>query len=65
MVIDRIALVLVIIGALNWLCVGIFQFDFVAWICFRRCYHLGAHYIFHSRNCWLVVHISAVPQKSI
>lgn len=33
MVIDRIALVLVIIGALNWLCVGIFQFDFVAWIC--------------------------------
>ena len=29
---DRISLILVIIGALNWLSVGLFQFDFVAWI---------------------------------
>jgi uncharacterized membrane protein YuzA (DUF378 family) len=29
--IDRIALILVIIGALNWGSIGIFQFDFVAW----------------------------------
>lgn len=28
--IDRIALALVIIGALNWLLVGLFQFDLVA-----------------------------------
>lgn len=27
---DRLALVLVIIGALNWLLVGLFQFDLVA-----------------------------------
>lgn len=27
---DRIALILVIIGALNWGSIGIFQFDFVA-----------------------------------
>lgn len=27
---DRIALVLVIIGALNWLLVGLFQYDLVA-----------------------------------
>jgi uncharacterized protein len=27
---DRIALILVIIGALNWLSVGLFQFDVVA-----------------------------------
>lgn len=27
---DRLALVLVIIGALNWLLIGIFQFDLVA-----------------------------------
>ena len=27
---DRIALVLVIIGALNWLSVGLFQYDLVA-----------------------------------
>jgi uncharacterized membrane protein YuzA (DUF378 family) len=32
MVIDRIALVLVIIGALNWGSVGIFAFDFVSWL---------------------------------
>jgi uncharacterized membrane protein YuzA (DUF378 family) len=29
--IDRLALLLVIIGALNWGCIGIFQFDLVAW----------------------------------
>ena len=32
MVMDRISLILVIIGALNWLLVGLFQFDLVAWI---------------------------------
>lgn len=32
MVLDRIALVLVIIGALNWGSIGIFGFDFVAFI---------------------------------
>lgn len=30
---DRISLILVIVGALNWLLVGLFQFDAVAWIC--------------------------------
>ena len=29
---DRISLVLVIIGALNWGTIGLFQFDIVAWI---------------------------------
>ena len=29
---DRIALLLVIIGALNWGSIGLFQFDLVAWI---------------------------------
>lgn len=32
MVLDRIALLFVIIGALNWGSIGLFQFDFVAWI---------------------------------
>ena len=32
MVIDRIALILVIIGALNWGSIGIFGFDIVAWM---------------------------------
>ena len=29
---DRIALLLVIIGALNWGSIGVFQFDIVAWL---------------------------------
>ncbi len=29
---DRIALVLVIIGSLNWGSIGLFNFDIVAWI---------------------------------
>ena len=30
---DRIALILVIIGSLNWGAVGLFRFDLVSWIC--------------------------------
>ncbi|MBQ6818566.1 MAG: DUF378 domain-containing protein [Clostridia bacterium] len=29
---DRLALILTIIGALNWGSIGLFQFDIVAWI---------------------------------
>ena len=29
---DRISLILVVIGALNWGSIGLFQFDIVAWI---------------------------------
>ena len=29
---DRIALILVIVGALNWGSIGLFSFDLVAWI---------------------------------
>ena len=32
-VINKIALILAIIGALNWGLVGLFTFDLVAWIC--------------------------------
>ena len=32
MVLNKIALILVIIGALNWGLVGLFSFDLVAWI---------------------------------
>lgn len=31
-IIDRIALVLIIIGALNWGSIGLFSFDIVAWM---------------------------------
>ena len=30
---DRIALFLLIVGGVNWGAIGIFQFDFVAWLC--------------------------------
>ena len=33
MIMDKISLALVIIGALNWGGVGLFRFDTVAWIC--------------------------------
>ena len=33
MIIDKIALILVIVGALNWGLVGLFSFDLVAWMC--------------------------------
>lgn len=32
-IMDRIALILAVIGALNWGSVGLFRFDVVAWIC--------------------------------
>ena len=32
MMIDKISLELVIIGAINWGSIGLFQFDIVAWI---------------------------------
>ena len=33
MIINKIALALIIVGALNWGLVGLFSFDLVAWIC--------------------------------
>ena len=32
MLMDRIALILTVIGALNWGSIGLFQFDLVAWL---------------------------------
>ena len=32
MLMDRIALIIAVIGALNWGSIGLFQFDIVAWL---------------------------------
>ena len=32
MIMDRIALIIAIIGALNWGSIGLFRFDIVAWL---------------------------------
>lgn len=33
LIFDRLALILTIVGALNWGSIGIFKFDLVAWLC--------------------------------
>lgn len=50
---DKIALILLIIGGLNWGSVGIFQFDIVAWIC-------GGQTGIVSRIIYTLVALSAI-----
>ena len=50
---DIIALILVIVGGLNWGLVGIFQFDLVAWIC-------GGQTGIISRIVYILVGLSAI-----
>lgn len=51
--IDKIALSLLIIGGLNWGCVGLFQFDLVAWI-------FGGQTGIISRIIYVLVGLSAI-----
>lgn len=50
---DKIALALAIIGGLNWGCIGIFQFDLVAWIC-------GGQTGIISRIIYILVGLAAI-----
>lgn len=50
---DKIALALAVIGGLNWGSIGLFQFDFVAWIC-------GGQSSLISRIVYTVVGLAAV-----
>ena len=50
---DKIALVLLIIGGINWGLVGIFELDLVAWLC-------GGAASLISRTVYILVAISAV-----
>ncbi len=50
---DRISLILLIIGGLNWGAVGIFQFDPVAWIC-------GGQTAIVSRIIYTLVALAAI-----
>lgn len=50
---DKIALILLIIGGINWGSIGIFQFDIVAWIC-------GGQTGIVSRIIYTLVALSAV-----
>lgn len=51
--IDRICLILLIIGGLNWGSIGLFQFDLVAWL-------FGGSASLLSRIVYTVVGLSAV-----
>lgn len=50
---DKIALLLVIIGGLNWGSVGIFRFDVVAWI-------FGGQAALGSRIVYILVALAAI-----
>ena len=52
-IVDRIALILVIIGALNWGSIGLFRFDVVAFLC-------GGQTATLSRVIYTLVGIAAV-----
>lgn len=51
--VDRIALILTIIGGVNWGCIGIFKFDLVAWI-------FGGQDAVLSRIIYTLVGLSAI-----
>ena len=53
MIIDRIALILSIIGGINWGLIGIFQFDLVAWI-------FGGQSAIISRIIYTLVALAAI-----
>lgn len=52
-IIDRIALILLIIGGLNWGSVGVFRFDIVAWL-------FGGQAAALSRVIYTLVALSAI-----
>lgn len=54
MIIDRIALLLLIVGGLNWGSIGLFQFDLVAWI------FGGSQAAIGSRIIYIVVALCAL-----
>lgn len=53
MLLDRIALLLLIVGGINWGSLGLFRFDIVAWI-------FGGQAALISRIIYVVVGISAL-----
>ena len=53
MIMDRIALLLTVIGALNWGSVGLFRFDLVAWI-------FGGQTALGSRIVYTVVALAGI-----
>lgn len=55
---DRLALILMIIGAINWGSVGLFQFDIVAWV-------FGGSAAIISRIIYILVALSGIWSISL
>lgn len=55
---DKLALILMIIGAINWGSVGLFQFDIVAWI-------FGGSAAIISRIIYILVALSGIWSISL
>ncbi|MDP4092225.1 MAG: DUF378 domain-containing protein [Bacillota bacterium] len=55
---DRLALIIVIIGALNWLLIGLFQYDLVAAI-------FGSSTTFISRAIYAIVGLAGLYSISL
>lgn len=53
MILDKIALILTIIGGINWGLVGLFRFDLVAWI-------FGGQEAIISRIIYTVIALSSI-----
>ncbi len=60
---DKIALLLVIIGAINWGSIGIFSFDIVAWICGGQNRYHQPHYLYVGCIGGYLVHFAFLPQE--
>lgn len=55
---DRLALIIVIIGAINWLLIGLFQYDLVAAI-------FGGNMAFVSRTIYTIVGLAGLYSISL
>ena len=53
MILDKIALIILVIGGINWGSIGLFQFDIISWIC-------GGQSAILSRIIYTVIALAAI-----
>ena len=57
-IIDRIALIVILLGALNWGAIGVFGFDVVHWL-------TGGHHMAASRIIFTIVGLAGIWSISL
>ena len=60
---DTIALILLVIGGINWGSIGIFQFDIVAWICGGQAAVVKPDYLYAGWAFGNLVPVLPIHQK--